>query len=82
MLIFTLLTIIVLVSIVYLLNISQHSQLGHSLIQEQIIKDNLNEEEQDLVERIIRSQAFSKIQEGADIKNMTKPDEMIYVEEN
>ncbi len=80
MLIFTLLTIIILVSIVYLLNSSQHSQLGHALIQEKIIKDNLNEEEQDLVEKTIRSQAYSKIQEIAENKNMIKPEEVMYVD--
>lgn len=82
MLIFTLLSIIVLVSIVYLLNSSQSTQKGYSLKQQQLEKDNLIEESHDLVRKIIQAQSFSNIENSTLVKAMIKPQPVYIKEEN
>ncbi len=81
MLIFTLLAIIVLVSIVYLLNSSQTTQKGYALKQQQLEKDQLNEESHDLVRKIIQAQSFKNIQNNPLVQNMIKPEKPVYLEE-
>jgi hypothetical protein len=79
MLIFTLLAIIVLVSIVYLLNSSQSTQKGYSLKQQQLEKDTLVEQSHDLVRKIIQAQSFSNIENNALVKAMIKPETPVYL---
>jgi len=82
MLVFALLAIIVMVSIVYLLNSSQTSQKGYSLEQEQLHKDQLTEQSNDLVSKIIQAQSFKNIESTDQVKQMVKPDNTIYLEPN
>lgn len=78
MLMFTLLSIIVLVSIVYLMNSSQSTQKGYSIKQEDLQKTALNEEKQDLIRKIIEAQSFKQIENSELVKSMVKPEETIY----
>jgi len=79
-LIFTLLAIIVLVSIAYLLNSSQATQKGYSLNQEQLEKDQLTETTRDLVGKIIQAQSYKTLENNDLVKKMIKPDQPIYLE--
>lgn len=81
MLIFTLLAIIVLVSIVYLLNSSQTTQKGYSLKQQQLEKDLLVEESNQWVGKIIKAQSFQNMAESELVKTMIKTETPIYLEE-
>jgi Na+-transporting NADH:ubiquinone oxidoreductase subunit NqrC len=80
MLIFTLLAIIVLVSIVYLLNSSQTTQKGYSLKQQQLEKDQLMEKSRDLVRQIIQAQSFTNIENNQLVKQMVKPEKPVYLD--
>lgn len=80
MLIFTLLAIIVLVSIVYLLNSSQSTQKGYSIKAEQLQQDTLTEQGRELVSKIIQAQAYANIENSDWVKKMTKPDGLTYVD--
>jgi ATP-dependent Zn protease len=80
MLIFTLLSIIVLVSIVYLLNSSQTNQKGNALKQQQLEKDALKEQSNQLVNTLIKAQSYNKIENSELVKNMIKPETPIYIE--
>ncbi len=82
MLVFTLLAIIILVSIVYLLNSTQTSQKGYSLKQEQQEKDKLVETSHDLIRQLIDAQSFKNIENSALVKSMIKPPEIIYVDQD
>ena len=82
MLIFVLLSIIVMVSIVYLLNSSQTSQKGYSLKEDQIEKDSLIKENHDLVNKIIQAQSFKTIENQESVKQMVKPENPIYIDQN
>ena len=82
MLFFSLLAIILLVSIVYLLNSSQSTQKGYSLKQEQLQKDSLAEQGNDLVRKIIEAQSYANIENSALVKSMVKPDSLIYIDQN
>jgi Na+-transporting NADH:ubiquinone oxidoreductase subunit NqrC len=80
MLVFSLLSIIVLVSIVYLLNSSQSTQKGYSLKQEQLQKDGLVEESNDLIRKIIQAQSFTNIENSDLVKSMIKPENPVYID--
>ncbi len=80
MLIFTLLAIMVLVSMAYLLNSSQTTQKGYSLKQQQLEKDQLTQQTHDLVGKIIQAQSFSSIQNNELVKKMTKPEKPVYLD--
>lgn len=80
MLMFTLLSIIVLVSIVYLLNSSQTLQKGYALKEETLQKDVLNENKNKLVNQLIEAQSYSKIEQSDQVKDMIKPESPIYIE--
>jgi hypothetical protein len=80
MLIFTLLAIIVLVSIVYLLNSSQTTQKGYSLRQQQLEKDLLIEESNQWVHKIIQAQSFQGISDNELVKKMVQIEKPIYLE--
>lgn len=79
MLIFTLLAIIVLVSIVYLLNSSQSTQKGYSIKQQQLEQDQLTERSRALVEQIIQAQSSETTDHNDIVKNMVKPDDLTYI---
>jgi hypothetical protein len=80
MLMCTLLIIGILVSIVYMLNSSQSNQKGYVLKQNQLEKDNLIEENRNLINKIIEAKAFSEIENNPQIKNMFKPEKVTYVD--
>lgn len=77
---FTLLCIIILVSIVYLLNSSQSTQKGYSLKQDQLQKDALVEQSNDLVRKIIDAQSYTTIEKSNLVKSMVKPEKPVYVD--
>lgn len=80
MLMFTLLAIIVLVSIVYLLNSSQSNQKGYSLKQQELEKDNLIEQSNQLVRKLIQAQSSTSIENNSSVKTMIKPEKPIYID--
>lgn len=79
LLIFTLLGIIVLLSIVFLLNTSQATQKGYILQQEQIDKENYLSQSRALIEKIIAAQTTKTIQDKITEKNMQPPAATTYV---
>lgn len=81
MLLFTLLAIIILVSIVYLLNSSQTSQKGNSLKQQQLEKEQLQEKSHDLIKMLIDAQSFKNIENSNLVKSMVKPDKPVYLDQ-
>lgn len=82
MLVFALLAIIVMVSIVYLLNSSQTNQKGYSLKEEQLQKDTLTEQANQLIGKIIQAQSFKSIEGSDQVKQMVKPDTTVYLDPN
>ncbi len=81
LLVFTLLGIIVLLSIVFLLNTSQATQKGYILQQQQIDKENFLSRNRDLIEKIIQVQAYKTIYEKIAGKNMLPPTGLTYIED-
>jgi len=81
LLVFTLLGIIVILSIVFLLNTSQSSQKGYILQQQQIKKEQLTLQNHDLVNKIIEAMTFQRIQDSPIIKAMLKPENPTYIKE-
>ena len=79
LLIFTLLGIIVLLSIVFLLNTSQATQKGYILQQEQIDKETYLSQSRTLIEKIITAQTTNTIQQKITSKNMTPPTTTTYI---
>lgn len=80
MLMFTLLAIIVMVSIVYLLNSSQSTQKGYSIKQQQLEKDLLIEKSNELIRQLIQAQSFHSIENSALVKKMIKPEKPVYID--
>jgi hypothetical protein len=78
-LIFTLLGIIVMLSIVFLLNTNQSNQKGYVLQQQQIDKENFLSQNRELIEKIIQAQAYKTIQEKILGKNMVPPESLTYI---
>ncbi len=81
LLMFTLLGIIVLLSIVFLLNTSQSNQKGYILQQQQIDKENFLSQNRALIEKIIQAQTFKTINEKIAGKNMQPPPSMTYIKD-
>jgi len=81
LLIFTLLFLIVILSIVYLLNTTQSSQKGYTLKQEQLKKDDLLLQNRGLVQNIIEAMSFDKIEESELVKGMEKAENPIYIKD-
>lgn len=79
MLIFTLLSIIVILSIVYLLNTTQSNQKGYQLLQEQLKKEQLKKENENLLNKITKAKATNKIDVNSGIKTMQKPENPQYI---
>jgi hypothetical protein len=79
MLAFALTSIIVILSIVFLLNTSQSSQKGYILKQEQLKKEQLTLQNHDLVNKIIDAMAYSRIENSPFIKEMQKPETVQYL---
>ncbi len=79
MLFFALLAIIIMVSIVYLLNSSQTNQKGYSLKEEQIKKNNLIEQSDDLVSKIIQAESSQSIAGSDQVRQMVEPQNTIYM---
>jgi len=77
---FTLVFLTVILSIVYLLNTTQSSQKGYALQQQQFKKDQLELQKRDLVNKIIESMSFNKIEESAIVSGMIKAEEPIYLD--
>jgi hypothetical protein len=81
LLIFTLLGIIVLLSIVFLLNTSQATQKGYILQQQQVDKEDFLSKNRELIEKIIQAQAYKTIQEKIAGKNMQPPQGLTYIQD-
>lgn len=81
LLIFTLLGIIVILSIVFLLNTSQATQKGYILQQEQIDKENFLSLNRELIEKIINAQAYRTIEAKISGKNMQTPGTPTYIQD-
>ncbi len=79
MLIFTLMSIIILLSVVLLMNTNQSYQKGYVLKKEQLEKDSLELEERGLINKIIGAQVYNKIENNPIIKQMVKADNPIYI---
>jgi len=79
MLTFTLLGLIVLLSIVFLLNTSQSSQKGYILKQEQLKKEALLGTNHDLINKIIEEMTYTRIENSPIIKTMQKPATLMYL---
>jgi len=81
LLMFTLLGIIILLSIVFLLNTSLATQKGYILQQQQVDKENFLEQNEQLLEKIIQAQAYKTIQAKIAAKNMLAPTGLTYVQD-
>ncbi len=81
LLMFTLLGIIILLSIVFLLNTSQSTEKGYVLQQEQVDKENFLSQSRDLLEKIIQAQAYKTIEAKIAGKNMQTPQSLTYVQD-
>ena len=81
LLIFTLLALIVILSIVFLLNTSQSTQKGYILKKEQIDKEAYLLRNRELINKIIEAQAFKSIEESNLVKKMQKPENPIYIKQ-
>jgi high-affinity nickel permease len=79
MLIFTLLSIIIMLSVVILMNTNQAYQKGYTLKEQQIQKDDLELESRTLVNKIINAQVYNKIEESPLISTMQKAEKPIYI---
>jgi flagellar biosynthesis/type III secretory pathway M-ring protein FliF/YscJ len=81
MLIFTLLGLIVILSIVFLLNTSQSSQKGYILKQEQLKKEDLLVTNHNLINKIIEAMTYQRIETSPLIKSMLKAEKTVYIQD-
>lgn len=81
LLIVTLFSLIVLLSIVFLLNTSNATQKGYILTKEQIDKEKFLLINRDLIQKIIEAQSFRNIQEKIMGKKMEPPENLKYIVE-
>lgn len=79
LLFFTLLSIIVILSIVYLLNTTQANQKGYALLQEQIKKEQLLSENENLLNKITEAKTTNKIEDSSAVKEMRKAENPQYI---
>ena len=80
MLVFTLLGLIVILSIVFLLNTSQSSQKGYILNQAQLKKEQLTLQNHELVNRIIDAMTYARIETSPIKQSMQAPETLQYVD--
>lgn len=81
LLIFTLMGIIIMLSVVFLLNTSQSTQKGYILKKEQIDKEEFLLMNRELINKIIEAQSFKTIQGNSAVQKMEKPENQVYVKE-
>lgn len=81
MLTFTLIFLVLILSIVYLLNTTQSSQKGYALQQEQLRKGELLLEQRTLTDRINDAKSLQLIEEATTTKDMIKPENPAYIKE-
>lgn len=79
MLIFTLLSIIIILSIVLLLNDSNSYQKGYALKEQQIQKDQLEQQNRELINKIIDLTIYSRIENSPLLKSMIKLESPTYL---
>lgn len=79
-LIFTLLTLIVPLAIVFLLNTSQASQKGYIIRKQQLDKEEFLLKSRELLDKIIEAQSFKSLENSDIVKGMQKPENPIYLE--
>ena len=80
LLFFALLFIIVVLSIIFIMNSSQAYQKGNVLKQEKTKKETLLMENRRLIDEIIKSMAYDKIEQSDQVKSMKKPENPQYIE--
>jgi hypothetical protein len=80
MLIFTLLGLIVILSVVFLLNTSQSSQKGYILNQEQLKKEQLTVKNHELVNKIIEAMTYARIETSPVKQAMQPPETLEYID--
>ena len=80
MLIFTLLGLIVILSIVFLLNTSQSSQKGYVLNQEQLKKEQLILQNHELINKIIEAMTYTRIETSPVRQSMQPPETLQYID--
>ena len=80
LLLFTLLFIIIVLSIIFIMNGSQTYQKGNVLEQEKLKKEKLLMQNRDLIDQIIKSTAYKKINESKQVQSMQKPENPQYIE--
>ncbi len=81
MLIFTLLAIIIILSIVLLLSTSNAFQRGYTLQEQQNMKEQLEAENRQLIDKIIKATIYSKVENSPLLKGMIKSENPVYLEE-
>lgn len=81
-LIFTLVSISIILSTVFLLNKSQETQKGYVLEKEQQDRENALLKSRELIQKIIEAQAFKTIQNSTIVKDMLAPENITYITEN
>jgi hypothetical protein len=79
MLLFSLLFLVVLLSIVYLMNTTQSNQKGYVLTQEQLRKDNLMMERRHLINMVNEAKSLLIIENSPLLQQMVKPDKTNYI---
>lgn len=79
LLFFTLISIIVTVSIAYLTDNAQRYQKGHVFTSEQIKNAELEDESDLLLNKIISVKSYKNIEENPIVKSMSKPETIIYL---
>ena len=80
LLISTLLSLIVILSIVFLLNTNQSSQKGYMLKKEEINKNDYELQKRELTDKITEAQSLKRIEQSSILKQMQKPETQIYIE--
>lgn len=80
LLIFTLLTIIVLLSIVFLLNRSEETQKGYALKKQELEREEYLLQNRELINKIIEAQSFHTIQDSQNVKGMLPPENVTFIE--
>lgn len=78
-LIFTLLTLIVLLAIVFLLNTTQSSQKGYVIRKQQLDKEEFLLKSRELIDKIIEAQSYKTLENSGIIKEMQKPEDPVYI---
>ena len=80
MLMVTLLAIIILLSTVLLLNTSQTYQKGYILQAQQLDKEKLQLANREIIDKIVKAMAYSKLENNPIILGMTKVENPQYIE--